>query len=119
MAVKRISILLIIAAAVITIAAVRFWQNSKTRQAALDDKKFMATFAELAIAKEEYKADPDSFRIVIDRITTANNADSAWMENHIKSIDGDHERYERIWEGIVSILDSLKNEKDLKGNSAE
>jgi len=112
MAVRRISIILVITAAAATTAAILFSRSLQSSQHLRDDGKFIKTYVELAVARQICGNNPDSLTILFDDIFKSNRADSAWMERYIKGIGKNPGRYEKIWQSIVDALDSLKNESD-------
>lgn len=108
MAAKRLLIIVIFLAAVVTVAALRYAGNLRSREMRIDDHKFVRAYVDLSVARQLYEFNPDSLRAISDRIFRENDVDSAWMEQHLEKIKGDPDRFENTWKSIVETLDSLK-----------
>jgi len=109
MAVRRLPIIIVFLAAIIVIAALQYSAKKSAAQRSADDARFANTYVQLAVAGETYRNNPDSLEIALAGIFRANDCDSTWMYNHINSLVEDPQRYERIWNKIMAVLDSLEN----------
>ena len=108
MAAKRLLILLIIVAAIVTVAALRYTEDIRSKENQLDDQRFVKAYVELSIAKQLYEFNPDSLEAISTRIFKKNEVDSTWMEDHLRKIERNTDRFEKTWRDITETLDSLK-----------
>jgi hypothetical protein len=109
MAVKPFRIILLalilILAGIATIKIVRS-RLSIARQ--MDNERFVKTYVELSTAREKFSSDPDSLRIMYNRIFEENGTDSAWEHKYAETLSSDLTIGRKVWSKIVSRLDSLK-----------
>ncbi len=107
MAAKRPLITIIIIAAIVTIAALQYGRfiELTSRQEKLDDLKFIKTYVELSIAKDEID-ELDSFESILDSLFMENETDSLWMREYLKKIGDDTDKRQRIWQAILDTLNA-------------
>lgn len=109
MAAKRLTITIIILAAITAIAVMQFQRYRHAERLSTDNEKFVSTYTELAVARERFTGDPDSLASVYERIFSQNGTDSVWMMQYIESFSDDAKRRLLLWDRIVDRFDSLKN----------
>lgn len=107
MAAKRPLITIIIIAAIVTIAALQYGQfiELTSRQKKLDDLKFIKTYVELSIAKDEIDK-LDSLESVFDSLFMVNETDSIWMREYLNKIGDNTDKRQKIWQAILDTLNA-------------
>lgn len=72
-----------------------------------DRATFIATYIELAIARERY-SNPDSLSLVESDIYHTRGVDSVWMAGYAELMSQDLAQSGLVWEDIVGKLDSIR-----------
>ena len=107
MAAKRPLITIIIIAAIVTIAALQYGRfiELTSRQEKLDDLKFIKSYVELSLAKDEID-ELDSLESIFDSLFMVNETDSLWMREFLRKIGDDTDKRQRIWKAILDTLNA-------------
>lgn len=111
MAVKPLQVL-IVSLILIAICAGAYYglRQKMASDRATDEQKFISAYIALAVARERYSANPDSFNLIADRIYAKYQADSTWMRNFADRLAKNVGRSRHVWQNITSGLDSLRTE---------
>jgi hypothetical protein len=110
MAAKRLLPIILLLAIVTAIALLQLQRSRRAARLSVEDERFIATYTELAVAREIFSGNSDSLASVYQRIFLQNGTDSTWMLDHIRSMSDDTERKLLLWDRIVDRLDSLKKD---------
>jgi hypothetical protein len=109
--------LILIAVVILSGILVTIYSRSRILNTAeIEKNKFICTYSDLAIAKEQFPAGSDSLRLKLTEIYKTYGTDSTWMKGFLQVYSDDIEAKAKLWDKIVERLDSLRLGADKNSN---